>query len=388
MDFPYKKYFILDVKERFDNLKKIDLEKLYDNKYHNKHLIFKTKELFIKTFFILIGEDYYSDVLSDVFNEEERIKTSKSGKQSLLDIFERDSTLRRDIFSMKTIEEKREYIYQKYGYFEATQFKPSIVISILKHFKPNKVLDMSSGWGDRLIGSLAYSESSYFKEYKDKKNNIRKEEDNEYNEISYFEDNFVYDGFDPNKNLQKGYSKIIESFSTNKNNRYTIRDMCFEDLKIDNNSSEINTIKSNYYDLFFSSPPFFDLEIYSKDSDQSTTKYKDFNSWLVNFLFKSLFIAYQALKDGKDMLIHISDYIKDKNNIQICEKMCLFLTSIGMEYKGIIYTCKNKKLISTDLRPMWYFVKNKNKEKIMFYINLFKITYPDIYSLCENKYFF
>lgn len=42
------------------------------------------------------------------------------------------------------------------------------------------------------------------------------------------------------------------------------------------------------FDLVFTSPPFFDFEIYSKQPGQSVARYPKLEEWLVNFLFASV----------------------------------------------------------------------------------------------------
>jgi hypothetical protein len=370
MEFPYKRTFIKDINQRFENLTKTILKKNYENKVIPKGYNFKNKFITPNVLFTFIGEDYYSDVLSDIFNEQERIRTSKSKKKSLFDTFNEDKLLQKQISIMKSEEEKREYIYEKLGRLEATQFKPCIMIAVLDYFNSRKVLDMSSGWGDRLIGCIALANS--LPSLKDPGEDLLKKEGS-----SREGDRFVYHGFDPNGNLQNGYEQI-KKFNKNNNNEFIIKQRCFETLKLGEDLEE------NYYDLFFSSPPFFDLEIYSKDGNQSTSMYTTFDVWLVDFLFKSLFTVYFALKEKGNMLIHISDYY----DFHICEPMCLFLSCIGMEYKGVIAHCNNLKNLYERSRPMWYFIKNKKKVNVIEGKNNLKAFFPNIYHLCEEKFSF
>ena len=38
---------------------------------------------------------------------------------------------------------------------ECSSFRPTVIVSIIKMFKSKCLLDISSGWGDRLIGAMA-----------------------------------------------------------------------------------------------------------------------------------------------------------------------------------------------------------------------------------------
>ena len=42
------------------------------------------------------------------------------------------------------------------------------------------------------------------------------------------------------------------------------------------------------FDFIFTSPPYFNTEIYTDDPTQSSSRYPEFNDWLENFLFKTL----------------------------------------------------------------------------------------------------
>ena len=74
-----------------------------------------------------------------------------------------------------------------------TVYKPylfKLFINIFKGNKKPKILDLSSGWGDRLIGALSLQD-----------------------EIEQ------YIGIDPNNNLLKGYNKMIEDLCHEKNKK-------------------------------------------------------------------------------------------------------------------------------------------------------------------------
>ena len=150
----------------------------------------------------------------------------------------------------------REEIYNSSskpdGIKESTQFKVSLAMSVIKYFchdpSTSSMLDISAGWGDRLIAAASCGLEHYF-------------------------------ACDPNDCLKEGHEKIKDYFiPTEKKHLYEIKYEPFESA----------TLPDKKYDLVFSSPPFFDLEEYSNESTQSLVNYKDGNNWLVNFLFVSL----------------------------------------------------------------------------------------------------
>ena len=146
-------------------------------------------------------------------------------------------------------------------------FPLPVTISVYKYFKPEKVLDFSAGWGDRLIGAIAYG--------------------------------CEYTGIDPSKCMQPKYKEIIDFFRKDPK-EYKVVKKPFEDYNV----------KKDYYDLVFTSPPFFDLEIYENLSTQSVVKFNTLDKWKNNFLYPSLKKSYLSLKKGGHLAIYISDYRK------------------------------------------------------------------------------
>jgi hypothetical protein len=83
------------------------------------------------------------------------------------------------------------------------------------------------------------------------------------------------------------------------------------------------------YDIVFTSPPFFTLELYSKFPENSVTKYSSELDWINHFFIPSLMKAYKHLEKGG----HIVLYMGGSDNVM---KSMHRLDSI-MTYKGVIY---------------------------------------------------
>jgi len=184
---------------------------------------------------------------------------------------------------------------------EATLFKPTFCKSIVEILSPNhdtkkcKWLDISAGWGDRLISAIA-------------------------------SDVELYTAFDPNMELKEGHTEIINMFGKSDKKRFHIIYEPFE-TGIDG----IN--KKEKYNLIFSSPPFFDFEDYSKGEKQSIHQYNDFDLWLHEFLFKSIHKAWDHLEYGGKMAIYIVDigkYSIVEPLLQYVEKECIHSNYVGM----------------------------------------------------------
>jgi len=189
----------------------------------------------------------------------------------------------------------REFLWE--NVVECTSFKPNILISIKQILYPNntninfEMLDPSSGWGDRLIGAIAM--------------------------------NIKYTGIDPNTQLHPRYQNIINFFCDN-NKNYNMICSPFENLKL-----------NKEYDFIFTSPPYFDLEIYSLDESQSvnsTTSNEE--NWFNLFFKKYLKNAWSHLKHNCFMAININQ--KNKNEHYI-EWMINYVNSFNdAEYNGVI----------------------------------------------------
>ena len=139
------------------------------------------------------------------------------------------------------------YIHNK----PCNNFRISVCLEVLKLFKPKKWLDISAGWGDRLMSALLYQPLE------------------------------VYCGVDPNPCLHPYYQEMIKTLDPNGKKECILIKDGFETAVLPN-------IK---FDLVFSSPPFFDLEIYSTASANSLVKYKGEDGWFNGFLMPSIYKA-------------------------------------------------------------------------------------------------
>ena len=66
-------------------------------------------------------------------------------------------------------------------------------------------------------------------------------------------------------------------------------------------------IPSVEVDLVFTSPPYFDLEHYSKSKDQSYKQYKSYSEWVDGFLRRMVRQAYRSLKIGGYLILNVAD---------------------------------------------------------------------------------
>ena len=97
--------------------------------------------------------------------------------------------------------------------------------------------------------------------------------------------------------------------------------------------------------MFFS-PPYYRLELYDSDN-QSTHKYKSYESWLINYWEKTVNLCAQVLQDNGKMCYILSGYgshntqsfidlITDMNNIT--KKYFTYLKTLNMQNKNVHVT--------------------------------------------------
>lgn len=335
MDFPYKKYYMNNIYYYYHNLCNYKC-KIIVSKNKPKYIVNKLK-VFIKDsdnypVFVSSDETYASiDIITDYFQEEMRVKCNRNNNVSTFDYYTKNKQiifkeLNINDINLKNVYDIREYVYKHSK--ECTQFKCTLAKSIYEYFakllnSDIDVLDPCAGWGDRLIGALSCKKIQHYLAY------------------------------DPNIKLKKGHDSIIDSFL------YSINDI------IDNNEINLDKVNIIYepfeksqkiipVDLVFTSPPFYNLEIYDKDSYTQSSNYDNYLSWLKEFLFKLIDLSWSYLKVGGYIAIHISDF----KDITICEVMNSYIQCYDFEYCGYISSLANSDI----LRPIWVHKKLSNNE--------------------------
>ena len=230
--------------------------------------------------------------------------------------------------------------------YVASQFRPASAKAVYDVFGAKKVLDFCGGWGDRLCGFYASNAEEYV-------------------------------GIDPNTLLHSGYEQQAEFYGGNKKVRFFCSPAEETDL----------SDYKEYFDLAFTSPPYFMQETYSKEETQSWIRYKNKPSgWLENFLFKAITNAWNSLREGGRLVINIADTLYYTNDyLDICHQMNNFIETLpnahyegvigyelaqrmGKDQKGSTGTLNSLNGIDLDRKPaepMWVWSKGK-QEPISF----------------------
>jgi hypothetical protein len=218
------------------------------------------------------------EIISEYFNQECRVKCIHApDKDSHLEFFQ---THFKDIIdwlqrkkkpvNLKTMDEAIWNI----GPSMCTTFKPKIIMNIIKYFNAKRVLDISAGWGDRLIGAIASGVDEY-------------------------------QGYDPSPCVQKGYKKIIEFFKPD--GRFVVDQLPFEEAKP----------TPDHYDLVMSSPPYFDLEVYVKGQGEEKQSIfgVDERKWYDTKLMEWVDVAHKGLRKHGILALNINT-VKGQHYVQ------------------------------------------------------------------------
>lgn len=241
--------------------------------------------------------------LTDFFTERIRISCNFKRFISPIKYWNKNKKNILKKISRSDIYRLREYLYANTKL--CNNFRITVSLAILQMFKPKKWLDISAGWGDRLISAILYGVD-------------------------------LYVATDPNIDLHPCYETIIKTLVPLKDqSNFIIYPEGFETV----------TLPQTKFDIVFSSPPFFDLEQYSSHSGDSL-QYTNEELWCKKFLWPSLIKSYLHLKRNGHMILYMSgsplvmSYLKKLDTI--------------MKYKGVIYFI--------DSRPRAMYVWQKTKD--------------------------
>lgn len=190
-----------------------------------------------------------------------------------------------------------------------SQFKPNVAKALYDFVGAKNVLDFSAGWGDRLCGFMASEKGEH------------------------------YVGIDPRKENHLIYEQQAEFYKKNNGffeteKRATFHESPAEDFDF--------TQYPDYFDIVFTSPPYFNVERYSYDDTQSWVRYKNIDAWNELFLHKVINNLWSSIRKGGYLAVNIADvYAASKGDgkgyQEITNPMNDFIgTMPGAEYQGCL----------------------------------------------------
>ena len=291
-DYPYLSYF-MDNNELISRFKKLQ----------NYEPYFKQREKGKFGFDIIINYDIDKEYnrITDWFTDICRARCIfKGSKMTPYDYYQKNKG---DILGKSLINNDFDFDFD-YDKFEdviynsvkmCNNFQLTIIMNIYLYFNAKKILDSSAGWGDRLIASIACGAS--------------------------------YTGVDPSTCLSPLYKKIIKTFEPFVDDKlnFKVIGKPFEEV------SKTELGEPNY-DIAFTSPPFYDLEIYNDDGTQSIIGHKTQSDWVKNFLNVLADINIHYLKIGGHFVIYVPEYkefmeyMKNRKDLEYCGDVIYYYT--------------------------------------------------------------
>lgn len=227
-------------------------------------------------------------------------EVKSKNKQSMISVFEND------ILLMKVIKNRLGITYKetfnitgnmlKQGLrnsrlsFATSIFRPTIAKGIYDYFAPNNsvVLDISAGFGQRMLAAKASTKVT------------------------------KYIGIDPWKKQIDSLNKICEFLK-------------LENVELYNTGSENYLSEKESIDFCFSSPPFYNKEIYCDEQSQAYFQ-KTFTEFLNLWWIPTFNNVHQMLKSKSLFIINMKkEYFNDM--YEKCNKNFLLINTITVNYK-------------------------------------------------------
>lgn len=295
--FPYNRLTDKQLKEEFQKL---------INKDENEIL---NPEGFLNNSSGLGNDIYKSFVWEKYFSAKGDKKT-----KSVMEVFNNDELLLKVIknrmgYSLtKEDGEERPYIFTisdamiiqgihstSFGY-NVSLFKPMIAKYIYKNYVKKNILDFSAGWGARALAAMSL--------------------------------NLEYYGIDPLTSTE--VNQIINYFG----GKGFIVNGVSEDIKSYKDIPKV--------DCVMSCPPYYNLETYSEDANQSSVKYKEYNGWIKEYWYNTVKNCVSILDNNGFFIMIIKDKVGNYNLMEDMIKVCS-LHNLSLE-KEIYYKTSNSHL--------------------------------------------
>jgi len=145
----------------------------------------------------------------------------------------------RSSHSTPYLSELKRGVYFCNGLTKNTMYRPHLAKMICDFYNPKRVLDPCSGWGGRLLGTTSSG--------------------------------IEYVGFETNNETYKNLLSLVSFLGLE--NLVTLYNVGSETMEF-----------NNEFDLVITSPPYFDLEIYSNSYSQSENMFSSYEDWLNKWL--------------------------------------------------------------------------------------------------------
>lgn len=276
-------YIELNDKEKIKQMERV---------VNSKNILLDNNYLQFNTQGISLANYYHSHMMEAYYNNK---------NNSPIETFNNDDKLKDCIKRWMDIGKKpnhagiRQILKTRNGTRAVGNFKPVIAKYIYDNYveRGGAVLDPCAGYGGRLAGCIASNK------------------------------NLMYHGIDPNGDTAIGNTKMASFFKDLNNDGIFNKERMFDfRFKFDMGCAEyVMHNLNNKYDLIFTSPPYYNLEIYENNNNQSSEKYKTYDEWKNKFLFKIIDESHRLLNENKYLILNLKNK-KDFNLVDDVIEHC------------------------------------------------------------------
>ena len=174
--------------------------------------------------------------------------------------------------------EIRRMIMMTGGLGSVTKYRTVTAKAVVQFFQAQRVLDPCTGWGGRMLGCLAAGSETY------------------------------YVGCEPDKNTARGLTAILQDEALPLLTRARAR--------IFHKPAELALIEDiaqlEKFDMVLTSPPYFNLERYTDDNNQSITTFKKWEEWTEKWLKPVILSSLALLKPTGVSCWSVKNFKSDK----------------------------------------------------------------------------
>ena len=182
-----------------------------------------------------------------------------------------------------------------------SNFRPMNAKAIYERFCPENgvIYDFCCGFGGRLLGALSSNK------------------------------NFKYVGTDPNTETMYHLHQLGDYIEmvTGREDSFELHCCGSEDFKGPENS----------IDFAFSSPPYFDLEIYSNEETQCYNKFPELDKWLEGYVRETIKNIIHMLKPGRFYAVNIADFKVGSGECAYVDEWIRISTEEGAPLHSTVY---------------------------------------------------
>lgn len=214
----------IDVKNKYSHLKKdrVDINHITAQKTTNSNKI-------IKHYMSHLDEvkDHQGNSIQTLWTKENLIKAFKSLDKP-----------------NRTVNSQFSEIKKALKFSPVTVYSPIMTKTLIQKLDCKNIFDPCIGWGGRMIGTTCLG------------------------------DDYHYTGCEPSTETYNGLKKMVSDLSLE--NQVTLYNKPVEEV--------LDTIGNVTYDMCLTSPPYYDLEIYSDEETQSINRYSTYEIWIQSFI--------------------------------------------------------------------------------------------------------